>query len=307
MDLKRGPQGPGAFAPGARITCDYVKRDLSGSSPKFACRIAPDDEVKVKYGGTNGEVYGEVLATRLLWALGFGADRMYSVNLICRGCPAEFAGIEGPGNESRFAPAAIERKMAGAEWDGDEQPGWGWDELALIDPRAGGAPRAQRDALTLLAVMMQHTDSKRAQQRIVCLGVAGNKVRHSCARPFLMISDLGLTFGRANWANVTDHASVNLVEWRRTPVWGDDARCVGNLPKSFTGTLRDPVISEEGRRFLAGLLTQLSDRQLRDLFEVSQVGHRLRDPLDVSSGFPTIAEWVTAFKQKRQEITARRC
>jgi hypothetical protein len=307
MDLQRGPQGPGSFAPYARVTCDYVKRDLSGASPKFACRIAGNDEVKVKYGGTNGEVYGEVLATRLLWALGFGADRMYPVNLICRGCPDEFGGIARPGDESRFAPATIERKMAGAEWDGDEKPGWGWDELALVDTRAGSSPRGQRDALKLLAVLIQHTDSKRVQQRIVCLGVSAEKVRNSCARPFLMISDLGLTFGRADWANINDHASVNLVEWRRTPVWRDNSRCVGNLPKSFTGTLRDPVISEEGRRFLAGLLMQLSDRQLHDLFEVSQVRYRLRNPLDVSSGFPTVEEWVSAFKQKRQEIAARRC
>ena len=43
--------------------------------------------------------------------------------------------------------------------------------------------------------------------------------------------------------------------------------CVGNLPKSFTGTLKDPVISEEGRAFLANLLRQLSDAQIRALFE----------------------------------------
>ena len=69
-------------------------------------------EVKVKFGGNNGEVYGEVLATRLLWALGFGADRMYPVNVICRGCPAELLGIERPNGESRFDPAVIERKLA---------------------------------------------------------------------------------------------------------------------------------------------------------------------------------------------------
>jgi len=27
----------------------------------------------------------------------------------------------------------------------------------------------------------------------------------------------------------------------------------------------------------------------------------------VSSGFPTVDEWVTAFKQKRQEIVGRSC
>ena len=59
----------------------------------------------MKYGGTNGEVYGEVLATRLLWVLGFGADAMYPVNVICRGCPRELGGIERPGNEYRFDPA----------------------------------------------------------------------------------------------------------------------------------------------------------------------------------------------------------
>ena len=34
---------------------------------------------------------------------------------------------------------------------------------------AGGAPRAHRDALKLLAVFIQHTDNKAAQQRLVCV------------------------------------------------------------------------------------------------------------------------------------------
>ena len=116
MDLKAGPSGPGAFPFRATVVCEYSDKKLNGLSPKFACVIGRDDEVKVKFGGNNGEVYGEVLATRLLWALGFGADRMYPVNVICRGCPAEFLGIERPNGESRFDPAVIERKPAGTEW-----------------------------------------------------------------------------------------------------------------------------------------------------------------------------------------------
>ena len=81
--------------------------------------------MKVKFGGGNGEVFGEVLATRLLWALGFSADRMYPVNVICRGCPAEFGGIERPGNESRFDPAVIERKAEGTEWPRTSPDGHG--------------------------------------------------------------------------------------------------------------------------------------------------------------------------------------
>jgi hypothetical protein len=303
-DLKSGPQGPGAFAFRETVKCTYLDKELSGRSPKFACLIGEDDEVKVKFGGNNGEVYGEVLATRLLWALGFPADRMYPVNVTCRGCPAEFLGIERPNDESRFDPAVIERKIAGTEWG---KQGWSWKELDVIAGERGGAPRAHRDALTLLAVFIQHTDSKPEQQRIVCAAKATWPDPKTCSNPFLMISDVGLTFGRATWGNLNEDSGVNLEGWRQTPVWKDDVGCVGNLPKSFSGTLSEPSISEAGRRFLANLLMQLSDRQLRDLFEVSRVRLRLRSPGHVDSGFATVAEWVEAFKAKRRQIVERRC
>jgi len=305
-DLKAGPPGEGSFPFRATVHCNYLDKELEGRSPKFACVIGKADEVKVKFGGANGEVYGEVLATRLLWALGFGADRMYPVNVICRGCPAEFGGIERPGEESRFDPAVIERRMAGTEWPSDGKPGWSWEELDLVDPESSGASRAHRDALKLLAVFLQHTDSKPEQQRILCLGRETASAA-SCLRPFLMISDVGLTFGRANRTNANSTGSVNLTAWRTTTVWKADPGCVGNLPRSFTGTLDDPDISEEGRRFLANLLEQLSDRQIRDLFEVARVELRLRTPGVVSSGFATIDEWVDTFKAKRREIVDRRC
>ena len=85
------------------------------------------------------------------------------------------------------------------------------------------------------------------------------------------------------------------------------SRCVGNLPKSLSGTLDDPLISEEGRRFLAGLLAQLTDTQIGDLFDTARIQLRLRNPDDLSSGFGTVGEWTAAFKQKRNEIASRRC
>ena len=306
MNLKDGPQASGGFAFRALVECNYLDKKLDGDSPKFVCVIGKDDEVKVKFGGGNGEVFGEVLATRLLWALGFGADRMYPVNVVCHGCPEALGGVTRPGDESRFDPAVIERKAEGTEWPRDGKPGWSWEELDRVDPESRGAPRSHRDALKLLAVFLQHTDSKPQQQRIVCLGTAPT-ARDACARPFLMLNDVGLTFGRANRTNGNDTGSVNLLAWRRTPVWRQDGTCEGNLPKSLTGTLNNPVISEEGRSFLANLLTQLSDGQLHDLFDVARVELRLRAPGTVSSGFATIDEWVSAFKEKRSQIVDRRC
>lgn len=302
-DLKAGPSGPGSFQFRETVTCKYLDKKLSGRSPKFACVIGEDDEVKVKFGGNNGEVYGEVLATRLLWALGFPADRMYPVNVICQGCPDEFLGIQRPNDESRFDPAVIERKIDGTEWG---KKGWSWKELDRSDGERG-APRAHRDALKLLAVFLQHSDSKPEQQRIVCRSKARWPDPRTCQDPFLMISDVGLTFGKGTRSNANEMTGVNLAAWNETPVWKDREGCVGNLPKSFTGTLGEPVISEAGRKFLADLLMQLSDRQLYDLFEAGRVRLRLRSPGTGDSGFATEADWVEAFKAKRDQIVKRSC
>jgi hypothetical protein len=317
LDIMSGPDDPKAFPFRADVHCDYTDKKMSGLSPKFSCVIAPNDTVKVKFGGTNGEVYGEVVATRLLWALGFGADHMYSVRVTCRKCPktllsigdaGDRSAIEGSGGELIFDPAAIERKMPGTEFKG--AIGWAWPELDKVSEAAGGATRAQRDALKLLAVFLQHGDSKPEQQRLACLGGWHDTAEMPCSQPFMMLDDVGLTFGRSNSLNWNSIGGANLTEWMRTPIWKDSkdsAKCVGNLSKSRTGTLGDPVISEEGRQFLATLLAQLSDGQIHDLFAVARVDLRLRTPDDVSSGYAKIEEWVAAFKQKRDEIMNRRC
>jgi membrane-associated phospholipid phosphatase len=290
MDLSQGPRLPDAIEPGATVRCNFVDRTFDGKSPKFACVLPSGEEAKVKFGETNGEVPGEVAATRLLWALGFGADVMYPVRVICRGCPDWVSGrMAGPG-ERLVDPAVIERKMPAREIPGTPEA-WSWPELDLIREDEGGAPIAHRDALKLLAVFLQHTDSKPEQQRLVCLDEEA-EASARCERPFMIMNDVGLTFGRANLANTNFVGSVNLREWAETPVWKKDAVCVGNLPRSLTGTLKDPVISEDGREFLATLLLQLSDAQLRDMFETAGV-----EP----------ADWVAAFKAKRQQIVDRRC
>lgn len=305
MDITAGPRRPDRFPFLATVACEYDSKDLSGASPKFACEVGDEDELKVKYGGGNAEVYAEVAATRLLWALGFGADAMYPVRVVCRGCPAILAGLARASGNWMFDPATVERKLAGREFPGKD--GWAWRELESVREEAGGAPQAHRDALKLLAVFLQHTDTKPEQQRLLCLDEPHDDADEAvCRRPLMMINDLGLTFGRANTFNANDQA-MNLALWSSTPVWKGDTGCVGNLPKSFSGTLDNPTISEAGRQFLAKLLNQLTDAQLHDLFATARVTLRLRDPRRAKSGFSTIEEWVAAFKQKRTEITGRRC
>jgi hypothetical protein len=306
MNLKAGPKGSDAFPPNEMVTCDYVPAKLSGSTRKFDCALPEGDVVKVRYGADNGHVEGSVLATRLLWALGFAADRVYPVRVTCRGCSDDpWKKREKVAGQHVFEPAVIERKPAGKELEGDK-PGWAWPELDLVDEAAGGATKAQRDGLKLLAVMIQHTDTKPDQQRLLCL--PGGRVKESgeCTKPFLIVHDVGLTFGHANLFNSNFTGSVNFDEWSKTPIWRDAARCEGHLGKSNTGTLENPIISEAGRKFLAGLLVQLTDTQLHDLFEVARVDRRSRKPGSAEPS-ATPDEWVAAFKQKRDAILASHC
>jgi hypothetical protein len=304
MNLRIGPKGHGSFAPDETIHCRYADKVMSGNSPKFTCVIPPDDEVKVKFGRENGEVYAEVAATRLFWALGFPVDRMYPVRVICADCPArqEVTRDDATG-AIVFDPASVERKLKGRAIETAPDSGWAWPELDTVDEAAGGAPRAQRDALKLLAVFVQHTDNKPAQQRLLCSDENAKDEQGGCAHPVMMVNDLGQTFGRSNLFNRDHVGSVNLEKWAGSHVWLDASHCIGDLAPSQTGTLDNPQISEAGRRFLSDLLMRLSDAQLRDLFDVARFAERAE-----SSNRPgTIEEWVSAFKKKRGEIASTTC
>jgi hypothetical protein len=208
---------------------------------------------------------------------------MYPVRVTCRGCSPDpsnrRAAVDG---EQVFDPAVIERKLHGLDMQSVNAPGWRWPELDLVDEAQGGAPRAQRDALKLLAVFIQHTDSKQQQQRLLCVP-RGDDDPGECT-PFMMLNDVGQTFGNANLFNRDRVSAVNFEGWSKTSVWTGAAGCVARLSKSFTGSLGDPKISEAGRAFLADRLRQLTDRQLRDLFaaagsapwQAGQPNHRRR-------------------------------
>lgn len=267
--LAGNPDLPGA-PPSDEVSCRFVPQAVGGTTSKFYCELSPDDIVKVKYGGRNAELVAEVAATRLLSALGFGADTMFRVSrVLCFGCPSFpfqslrcqsrtglttvcFLGSTDYRRFVRFEPAVLERRMKGRAIEASENQGWAWYELDRIDPSKGGSPPAHVDAFRLMAMILAHWDNKGENQRLVCADPG-------CSQPVALMQDLGATFGPNK---------IDLVNWRRTPVWQDARSCrisMKSLP--FGGaTFPDVEIGEEGRLFLLGLLEQLSVRQLRELF-----------------------------------------
>lgn len=319
LDLLGGPPGRQAFRFNEEVSCEYVYPDtpLSGATPKFRCRLGPDEVVKVKYGRRNREVYAEVAATRLLWAAGFSTDHWYPVRVMCENCPENpwaasqaewFKGRPRFVTRRMLDPAALEREIEGAPVETPGFKGWSWSELDQVDPKAGGASRAEIDALKLMAVFLQHSDSKHSQQELLCLpegirrDAEGNE---TCTAPRLTIKDVGTTFGKPTRLNLN---KMDLEAWRSQPIWLDAEACVGNLHGSLTGTLIDPKIGEAGRRLLAQRLA-LSDRQIRDLFTAARP-ERFEQTIRDREGrvrAATIDDWVDAFKDKRAQIVNQSC
>lgn len=318
--------GPGKkFAMNEEVACDFVepseKGELNGKSPKFQCKLANGDVVKVKYGNTaddNGEIYGEVMATRLMWGIGFAADKMYPVRVTCAGCPEnpwkvyqDFSPGRTTGGERttrRFEHAVIETKFDGAkiEQEGKPDQGWNWGEI-------GDAP--DRNALKLLGAFMKHADNKPENQRLVCpkdnIGPDGK-----CTKAVLMIQDAGVTFGGAArffGLFYDKDARARYNDWISLPVWKDRGDCRAELRDSVTGTMTHPQIFESGRAYLAARMARLTDKQITDLFTASRVVERGEETDDIRVNAPskkrkvTVDDWRIAFKLHRDEITKHTC
>lgn len=328
-----------------RVTCEFTTagEDKSGSTPKFDCLITrvdgadgqvqlprpemDEEPVKVKFGVDNREIYAEVAATRLLWALGFHADAVFPVRVTCLNCPADPTRASGPKGTRVFNESVIERKFPGRKMYeiGNEDQGWSWKEVETI-----AAPSSRKDGLKMLAALMIHSDNKPAQQRLSCDGVtvdqSTNPFTTTCQASHLLIQDAGATFGGGGAFTNGTTAKMHLGKWSEKRVWKKvgttsepgqpgNSECQAELPKSWAASdgLGHPRISEEGRRFAAGLLCQLSDPQIDALFTVTRVSEQ-RDYRNADGSFKpgfseaiVVRQWADVFKRKREELAAGRC
>ena len=152
LDLRAGPVDGLTFDPAAVVACEYhlPGARLGGATPKFLCRIG-GTVYKVKYlpsarygtarkngGSPDREIYAEMAATRLFWALGFGADKVFLTNVTCHGCPA--SPHDGPDEREQrtrayrnsvrpIGIALIEQRFEGATIAAGGKEGWTWSEL----------------------------------------------------------------------------------------------------------------------------------------------------------------------------------
>jgi hypothetical protein len=298
------------------VTCRFLRAIPTGTSAKFDCVLDGGQVVKIKYS-RNPEIQAEVAATRLLTALGFGADHVEIVpRLRCHGCPRfpfltmrllsprlvdHVIGRYGYENAyTDFEWVALERKFPAPAIETATLKGWAWWEL-----NDSAAPRHELDAIRLLAVFLTHWDNKADNQRLVCLDdlpaeagshesqvpAASGFSRKRCHHPLALIQDLGATFGPNK---------VNLARWRALPIWNDRFACrlsMRHLPFEG-GTFPDVVVSEQGRTLLGRRLAALSDADVRSLFEVA----RFPDYQSTTDDGRDLEAWTQAFRYRVEQI-----
>ena len=307
-DLAANPPDPAGTLSEPIVRCRYLDSPARGTTAKFDCVLRDGEVVKIKYGHT-GEIQAEVAASRLLTALGFGADRMYLIPRVrCYGCvrtpfytnwvldrvhARELVVRSVPEDSyTDFEWAGVERHFDGLPIEAGDREGWAWFELDSIEP-SRGANRAERDALRLAAMFLSHWDNKASNQRLVCLAPAPSGPA-PCPRPFALINDLGATFGPNK---------VDLDHWKAVPIWTDRARCTVSMRQfPYSGsTFSDTTISEAGRQLIARELAALGEPQVVALFS----GARFREFHGGRGAGADEHAWAAVFLDKVRQIAER--
>jgi len=235
-DLYLGPGGESMRPDLRRIT--FVKEEKGGYSKKYRVRDASGREWVAKIGE---EAQSETSAVRLLWGLGYLTEVNYLVPRVT---------IPGKGT---FNNVRFEARPKG--WKRLED--WKWSRNPF-----NGTPELQ--GLKIMMALINNWDLKDSNNKIVYVD-KNDELRY-------IISDLGATFG---------HASTTPLFWRIT-------RSRNNPPKyaktkflekvkgdrvsiHFGGKNRGLMknISVQDAEWIAALLSQLSDQQIRDAFRAA--------------------------------------
>jgi len=345
QDILNGPQNSNGFGQSDALTCAFAQAGtrVGGASRKFLCRTEDGQTLLVKYWSTatgqgNREVFSAVASTRLMWALGFATVPAWPLTVRCQDCPADpmsGRGTRGAREYLAAVTASLQSQGSRILSGEDNNQGWSWQELeeATASLPLGPERTAQRThfaALTLLGAFIQHGDRKPEQQRLYCAGpvdAAAGTIRTkdnvpllferpnavSCAEPVGAITDVGATLGGAGRTSSETNAKMNIEKWRQRRLFnphGPGEPCRANLTVSMAAGakgLGNPVIAEEGRRFLLARLEHLTPDHVRALFRAARVDQLRNTSTRSASSALLIQQWVDAFNDKVRQIASEHC
>lgn len=246
VDVFHGPGGKDMQPDLSRIT--FLKEEKGGHSKKYRIKDGSGETWVAKVGD---EAQSETAAVRLLAALGYKTEINYLVPRLT---------IPGKGT---FTNVRLEARPS----DVDRGKGWKWGSTPFENTR-------EMKGLMLMMAFLNNWDMKSANNVIITDGDEKQYV----------ISDLGVSFGKTGsngwplfWRigrsrNDPDgYAKSKFLK----PTEKDKVRVVFNGKNR--SRMKDFYIADA--RWLADLLLQLSDRQIRDAFRAANYSQRNIDLL----------------------------
>lgn len=244
-DLFAGPPG-GPPAPDGQTPFTFVAVDTSGKSPGFDVRDSNGVEWSVKLGE---EAQSEVVASRILWAIGFHQPPLHYVT------GWQMTGQQaGPQPGGRFRPEIATAKTVADRWDFKDNPFVGTREL---------------NGLLVVQMMLNNWDLKDSNNKVYEVSDAsGGPVRRYVVR------DLGAALGHNRqkqwfrWLGIraSQGSKNDVADFERTAlvdeVRGERVKFTYRGPND---TLVDNITTADVR-WTANLMSRISDAQWRDAF-----------------------------------------
>lgn len=235
-DLFDGPGGDRMRPDLSRV--EFIKEEKGGHNKKFRIKDASGRVWVAKLGR---EAKPETAAVRLIWGIGYKTEINYLVPSITIPGKGTFKNVR---LEAR--PANVERLE---EWKWRSNPFVGTKEL---------------QGLKMMMVFMTNWDVLDLQNKILRVGNENHYI----------VSDLGSTFGKLGNNNFPiiyrlGRKTGSPKHYARTKFIREVEDCEVEL--SYKGKNRDLFkgFTIEDARWLANLLGQLSDRQIRDAFRAA--------------------------------------
>lgn len=296
----------------------FARSDTANAHPIDA------DQVKINYlvppypnhSRRDNEVFTQVAATRLLWALGFPADAQYSVLAVnCVGCSADPFKDNLKENAAAlrdrpvaFRIAAVERLFPGDALEVEDDDTWSWTDAAQLygGPSWSRDQKVAFDAYRLALGMLGYHNPLDSQNRLVCAewkdGAGASRV---CTRVVMMVQDVGSTFGKpGSFGN----SRGDFSDWQTQRVFADANRCELQYPLKG-----DATVLEEARALLARRLDALDRGRVRAIFHAARFDmmdlkqlNGLRHSGGADPGQAAVDEWTNAFMQRAAEVRAAR-
>ena len=242
-DLRKGP--PATVSLPAPASFTFVKADRTGFSPGYDLRDASGVEWSVKLGP---EAQTEVVASRILWAIGFHQMPTYYVTTWTMD-----GGPEGDPGPGRFRPEPANAKVV-ADWAWHENP------FVTTQPYRG---------LIVANLMVNNWDWKTSNNKIYdVLNPDGTGMR------MYVVRDLGASFGKSDAPGIARLLGARIAQGNRNNLedfeqQGFIKAVNGNRVEfDYNGIYQSVVdlVTVDDVVWTSKLMSRLSDEQLNAAF-----------------------------------------